>query len=406
MAVKVLVVDDDDRKMRRVKEVIEAAVGSANVVVTGARSAASAARCLESEVFDLLVLDIRLPARDDAEAQEQGGLSVLRALARGRPGLKLPSYIVGLTAYSDKQAEFHGEFANEAWQLALYSDVDVEWQQAIANRVVYVAQSKSQNGGPSAFESDLFIVTALKDIELDAVLELPASWRETKFEDDATFYYRGTFEREGKQQSVVAAAAHQMGMASTACLCMKAISRFRPRYIVMCGICAGVDGAFGDVVFADQCWDYGSGKVKASKSNSMFSPAPSYLSVDASLKENAAHFVQAKADVLFQIERRWRGEKVGHRLSVHVGPIATGAAVVESEKAVAGIVEQNRKVKGIEMEAYGVFVAAQNATAPRPTAFVAKGICDFGVPPKTDDYQKYAAFCSANFVMEYALAYF
>jgi hypothetical protein len=55
------------------------------------------------------------------------------------------------------------------------------------------------------------------------------------------------------------------------------------------------------------------------------------------------------------------------------------------------------------METYGVYLACRLCTQPRPLAIAAKSVCDFGAPPKTNEYQRYAAFTSANFIYEFAL---
>lgn len=53
-----------------------------------------------------------------------------------------------------------------------------------------------------------------------------------------------------------------MGMPAAASLAMKMIMTFRPAFVGMVGVAAGVKGRtnFGDVIAADPTWDYGSGK--------------------------------------------------------------------------------------------------------------------------------------------------
>jgi len=55
------------------------------------------------------------------------------------------------------------------------------------------------------------------------------------------------------------------------------------------------------------------------------------------------------------------------------------------------------------METYGVFMACRVSTSPQPIPISAKSVCDFGIHPKTDEYQRYAAYTSANFIYEFAL---
>lgn len=86
-----------------------------------------------------------------------------------------------------------------------------------------------------------------------------------------------------------------------------------------------------------------------------------------------------------------------------VGPMASGAAVIEHEGKIQEIKERNRKVIGVEMETYGVYLAARVAPEPRPLVFSVKSVCDFAKPPKTDEHQRYAAFTSARFIFDFFL---
>jgi nucleoside phosphorylase len=70
--------------------------------------------------------------------------------------------------------------------------------------------------------------------------------------------------------------------------------------------------------------------------------------------------------------------------------------VVADENKVREIEAQQRKLVGIDMEAYSVFEAANDVAAPRPTAFCVKGVSDFADHKKSDDFQRYAAYTAAE----------
>jgi nucleoside phosphorylase len=171
----------------------------------------------------------------------------------------------------------------------------------------------------------------------------------------------------------------------------------------MAGVTAGIGLNYGDVVVAEQCWDYGSGKIKTVKGNSSFAPAPNYIPLDASIKEKVEHFIRERQDILAEIQNEWAGNSVETKLAVRLGPAASGAAVVESRPVIEEIRRQNRKLIGVEMEAYGMFLAARTMIGAKPIAFSAKAVCDNGVPPKTDEFQCYAAYTSANFIYRFSL---
>lgn len=84
---------------------------------------------------------------------------------------------------------------------------------------------------------------------------------------------------------------------------------------------------------------------------------------------------------------------------VHIGPMASGAAVVANRNILDYHVKaQFQETKGLEMEGYGVAYAAAHATSPRPKAIIAKSVCDFADTRKSDKYQKFAAYTSCEFV--------
>ena len=89
-------------------------------------------------------------------------------------------------------------------------------------------------------------------------------------------------------------------------------------------------------------------------------------------------------------------------LRIHLGPLASGAAVLADSKVSERLLSLHRKLLGIDMETYGVFCAASEASVPRPQPLVIKGICDFADEEKGDDLQRYAAYTSACVLARFA----
>jgi nucleoside phosphorylase len=122
------------------------------------------------------------------------------------------------------------------------------------------------------------------------------------------------------------------------------------------------------------------------------------------LKERLLH-LQAQKTFLTDIQNDWRGEKQERQLEVHIGPIASGASVVQDENIAAHIKKHSRKLIGLDMETYGVFFAAENSFLPRPIVMSIKSACDFADKEKADNHQAYAAFTSAQYLFRFALEY-
>jgi nucleoside phosphorylase/CheY-like chemotaxis protein len=397
--VRILLVDDSVYKVEHVIALVRKVLPDVGVDIDVANDAATAARFLKTTTYNLLILDVNLPLRAGERTSSEGGVVILDAIS-DRKQYRRPEHIVGLSEYSDLVLRYKHKFSSEMWHLIPYATDNDEWAQQLGRKLIHIAEIGIE--GEEGFLTDLGIVTALHPVELEAVLALPAKWTLQRFEDDDSAYYHGSFETESGSMSVVAAAAVEMGMPAATAMSMKMIYRFRPRFLAMVGIAAGVKGQFGDILIADQVWDYGSGKAKHEEGSNIFMPAPSSIPLSPYLKSKFQVFgLQRKP--LRAIQLDWEGpEAHGAPLQAFVGPVASGAAVIADRSVVEDLVSRNRKLIGVEMEAYGVFVAAQQASRPRPLPMVIKSICDFGNAGKADEYQQYAAFTSARYLYEFA----
>jgi nucleoside phosphorylase/CheY-like chemotaxis protein len=406
MSVSVLILEDDDDKAIAIDRVVRSSASEARVVRV---SDASAARLrLSQEVFTLLVLDIAVPPIRGRPVQDDAGLSLLDELELGRH-LKMPMHIVGLTAHDSILKAVGSRFASRAVTLIRYDAAATDWEQALGARVWFMSRSDAGSAAETpSYGTDLAIVCALHDPELTAVLSNGWKWRPDRISGDPTIYYRAKFTAGTDQRSAVAAAACQMGMTASAVLAMKMIFQFRPRYIVMAGITAGRLGEVngGDVIIANPTWDWGSGKIASAESGEdpVFSSSPGQLPLKPHARE-ICQFFASQADELGHIRRDW-STPPAWPLKLRVGPLASGSAVVEHAGTMAQIRGQHRKLIGVEMEGYAIHVAAEEAPEPQPTAIVAKGVVDFGVPGKDDELHAYAAYTSAQVVKRLAERYF
>ena len=113
--------------------------------------------------------------------------------------------------------------------------------------------------------TDVLIVAALPE-ELIALREVSegarGDWVEDKVVD--TPYLRRTFETSGSPLEVAAVRPTRMAGVATAGLASSLVVALRPRWLAMCGVCAGHpdDTELGDVVLADRVYQYDEGKRK------------------------------------------------------------------------------------------------------------------------------------------------
>jgi nucleoside phosphorylase len=389
------IVDDDKNKRRSIAQVLEQ-YSDEELVVHEAASRSSARRLLRETELDLLVLDIAIPEFDDGEPVINGGISFLREMISSTRFYS-PKQVVGLTALEEIYETAATAFGGELWSVVKYDQTSSEWVDQLGAKVRHLLRAKAVPAAPPP-EFDLGIVVALKEPELSAVLDLQWDWQVADRPGDPTQYYIGTFRRsDGTSGRVVAARAPQMGMPAATVTASKLGLSFRPRCIAMTGICAGVRGetSLGDVVAANPVWDYGSGKHLTKDGSEVFEPAPYPLTLSTRIRRILEEF-EGESAPLSAMRAEYGGTSAGSVPRLHIGPFASGAAVVARSAVLQEVQLQHRKLIALDMEAYGVATAASELSLPPPEFLVLKGVSDFADERKDDAFRGYASYMSAQ----------
>ena len=402
---KILVVEDDVNKLRNIVGVLSGIEGIILDDISQVSDAVRAKKHLREAAVDMIVLDLHLPDRIDLPPQANGGIDFIRSIMT-RPDFFMPSHVVAISGNPEALANAGGD-AGEIWGVIRYDATSNAWREQLTSRVRYAqAAWRSNFSRPRPTRPcDLAIVTAL-DEELAAVLRLPLGWKQHEFEGDGTIYHEGQLTCGSKHLRVMAATANRMGMAATAVLASKVIEGYRPQYICMAGLTGGIRGRvkLGDILVADPSWDWGSGKYEVVDGKPRFAADPQQLRISADIQPK---LMQASEDagLLAAVKASFAGNKPGNSLECHVKAVASGAAVLGDDAVVEEIKNQSRKLHGVEMEIYGLMMAAATCSKPRPIAFSAKAVSDFADTTKNDDLRSYAVHVSANFVVEFARRY-
>lgn len=390
---KILVVEDNPDKLRHVINSINSVPGIIHEHIHSAHDANEARRFLRENQYDLMVLDISIPERPENLPVPDGGIKLLEEVL-DRDIYSKPREVVGLTAFSEVLESAGRRFADDLWQVVQYDPTDDTWIQQLQRKVRYILLAKRAGPLPD-YENYLCVLTALPTPELEAVLKIPWNWEKFELANDPTVYHRGAFLKDGTLRPVVAASASRMGMTAAAILSMKMINCFRPKYLAIAGIMAGVSSqcSIGDIIAADPCWDWGSGKYLVKGRQHQFAAAPYQVNINSFLRSKLS-LLSTNGSDLDDIRRGWQGKKIDRVLRMHIGPVASGASVLEDEKITKSIAQQHRKLIGIEMEGYAVLASAEEAPLPQPKAFAIKSVCDFADEEKNDEYREYAAYTS------------
>jgi nucleoside phosphorylase len=409
----VLLVDDQQAKVDLVLERLRIC-GIDREMVKVANSVQGGRDELRASVFDLLLVDIALPLHPASTPDPRGGTLLLDEIFEGT-SLHAPTHIVGITSYSDCADDFNTRYAQKLVLLLECHPAGNAWEERLGTYVASVIRSKTDANRPR-FLTDVCVLTALRDPELSALKAVG----EFQLQADevlggAWSYCRGELlTRSGSRLSLVASAALRMGPVNAAVHAARIIETFRPRIVVLSGICAGVSGraALGDVLLMSPVWDWQSGKYLGGDvaiqprskpergTQSRFLLDLHQLEVDPSVETQFALLVDDHS-FWATTHRTILAAKPPAVPTGRVGPVASGSAVVASSTRLNEIrTEQNRKLLGLEMEGYGVYSAARVAS-PRPIYFGLKAVCDAGDSSKSDEYQHFAAAMSAQTVREF-----
>lgn len=242
------------------------------------------------------------------------------------------------------------------------------------------------------YDYDVAVITAVT-IETKGFKRCFEEWEKVLFENDEGITYWETHFRgsDGKVRKLVTAQQMHMGMTACTLTCQKLIEHFRPRYLIMVGIAAGIGGdsqIYGDVIVPDTIWDYSTGKFVGKEESEItfgdvgFLPRPSFMKLDDELAVLMKEVADSKE----------------HEFKVHMGVMACGSSVVANKDYVDTRVRALMpETIGLDMESYSVFYTAQYCTRPHPRAIVIKSICDYANNEKSDQYQKFAAYTSSEF---------
>ena len=415
--IDILIIEDSLEKFEAIKTTIKEINVNIGNKIQHAQSIIEAKIFLEKVLFDILVIDLVIPLRAGEEANPENCCQLLEEIETS-PFLKSPLSIIGLTQYDDLNPKFSDFFEERLYYLLNYEKSSNEWKSRMKKAIFHLLKLKEDFLSPVEFryKYDAAFVTALYTPEFQAVLKLSNDWTPINHSDDPSLYYETTITQDGKTKRILASFADQMGMVACTAICMKIMMKFKPQYIFLTGISAGVKKEnvnYGDILVADLCWDYNSGKIVEFKvvdsdgeqtiPNIKFEAEPKSLSIKTSIKNRLLEFINNK-DILYLIRKEWTG--VSHNdLSAFMGPLATGSQVVASNQRINEIKMQNRKLIGIEMEAYGLYYACTQIFDSKITPIVIKSICDFGDETKNDLYQKYSAYTSVQFAKHFLFLY-
>ncbi len=246
---------------------------------------------------------------------------------------------------------------------------------------------------------DFLIITALRE-ERDAVLGLLGAVRKVQHEGSPTYYLASVpaYAQDGSYE-VAVTMLNDMGNVESAQHTTRALQDLTPDYVLMVGIAGGIRGKvkLGDVIVAKQIWYYEPAKVTPDGPQ----PRPKVYPADPFLLDRTQNYNDLSWRELIQTtrpSRRSNKATLEEQSNTIFDVIATGEMVVSTDDFIKQIRQQHGKIVGVEMEAFGVAVAAANSR-DRPRFIAIRGVCDFADQYKNDAWHHYAAESAAAFTI-------
>lgn len=405
--INILVADDSREKENKIKKVLDGYFADRqDVCIDYVQDVVNAKNIMAIKNIDILILDLYLPVNFENGIDARGGITLIKQIYKSVK-YRYPDCVISLSQHKDAMKEFKKETCKV--HRAIYYDAKTSvWQEELIEVLDFVIPCIVNNADHRCYKYDIAVITALEE-ELKQIKDLLNEVKVISYPMDDSIYFEGILYNKEHPIHVIASSAMQMGMVAAATLTTRIIHNFVPKYIVMTGIAAGIKKHtnLGDAVVASFSWDYGAGKEIVAD-NGFGRHLNSFLPVSAEpgLLSKVKR-LQLDKQFLNDIADGFNGQMPDTKFKIVIGPMATGAAVIANPEKIQEIINnQNRDVVAVEMEAYGMYYAAEWAIEPKPGFLAIKSICDYADQKKDDDYHNYAIYTSVKVFEKLATEYF
>lgn len=384
----VLLIDDCDLKINQLRRfLIGQGIDENDLLI--AKDAADASRKLNQYKFDLMLIDVLLPARGGAKPSADSSINLLRQIVEDRV-FPTPTHILGVTACQETLNAVDDQFRELVTSVLHVSPDQEQWKNALQQFVQRVLRTESEN---TSFNYDVVILNALRKPELEAVYKnWPLSLSEEKLLGSNINYKTGQLNLvSGKTLKIACAHLNQMGPIAATHSTEVVLKSFKPRVLIMTGICGGFADtvSVGDVVVADKSWDWQAGKWTE---DGALQSASDAKEADYELVA-IAKTIDSEMRSFYENYKEFRPQNHPKLVSA---PMVSGSSVVASADIQKVFRGQHRKMAAIDMECYGLYYSCANHYGQTTKAICIKSVSDLADRAKDDDFHNYCSFMSAS----------
>lgn len=384
----IIIVDDCDEK---IKVILSAFPDSIRNDIDIAISKASAQQFFSKKSYDLAIIDLALPRQDNGSPIPTEGVNLIQEINEF-DWFKAPKRMLAITQHEELDREY-SEILKELGVTLHYHDGTGSIEGIIKYQYDMIAKANSQ----VEFDYDAVIVAAL-DEEAKPILEDSRfTWnRVTLFGVEDITIRTSSIQCEKGNKKIALVTLPRMGLVSSSITTSRIVNALKPRCVVMPGICAGVEGEvnYGDIIIANPSWEWQTGKWKGDD----FSIEPYQISVNQKVIGSLERLLESS--LLQNLWQQTLLPRPTDKPNYHIGPMVSGSSVISNAKKMEELRGQHRKLKGLEMEIFGVYAACvQSHIKPNFIGF--KSVCDFGTEEKGDSYHEYCAEICGKLCVEF-----
>lgn len=403
----ILIMDDSSPKTETIRNFLieSCAIPEKNIDI--AKSINSGRQKLSTIDYDLLLLDLVMPAIDNGEKDQKESPKFIDEIYTNI-NIHIPVHIIGFSEYEDLLDASMERFEDKLWHLIKFKNNQNDWKTKLMNKIQHLIRTKQmfQNAVENKHKFDVGVICAL-DHEFSAMKEsfLDLVWRKYPIEGlPFTFYATEMETLNGNLLRIIACCVNKMGMQSTAVVSSYMYSTFQIDKLFMTGICAGIEGKanIGDIIVADSIFDYGSGKMESDDSKeAKFIPSYQQIPMDYGLSSKVHDFLDESdfsTNLIKYLKNKVHLYNQQLQYKVVCAPTACGSYVIANKKFADTLKISERKLAGVEMEGYGLYTAGHIA---KRKFMMIKAVCDLANENKGDDYQEMCEYASGFFLYSF-----
>lgn len=362
----------------------------------------SGRNALVARTFDLAIIDLTLPHIEGKFDPNYDTAHELIQEIVESSAIYAPGDLVGISRDAKAASLLQGDIGSHL-MVIIEETPDGQWKEQLEDRINYVRRSRHsrQLSLHAHYDYDACILTAL-DKEMEPYRD--------NFEMQEDGYFKGAYkflykDGAGVTRRGIVCSIGRAGPARAASKTQSLLIWYRPKLLLMSGFCGSIksDLRLGDIAIFETVfdWDYGKWESRG-YFRQEFLARPEPISIRELEIHDFARRIVTEGIPEFQelVARAKRlSPKIGNSIAVRLVPAASGSAVVANPRIVRRIRGLNESIGAVDMESYGVYLAAGMTPGPRPDFLVVKSVADYCDVKKTDDFQAGCSLLSAEVVL-------